>query len=98
MIMPKDFLNGDFSFKNWFKIMWENGYIRIFAIAFGITIYGLLNIRDCINLISDNFADGGTLGGILSIVGLLICPTICVVVAYKGFYQFWNDLKNGRSR
>jgi hypothetical protein len=78
--MAEDFLNGDHSFKKWFKIMWSNGYIALFivaAIAFGAILF--------------------TLQG--SELWISILPVaMMAVIAYKGFYQFWNDLKNGRSR
>lgn len=41
--MGKDFLNGDFSFKNWVKIMWKNWYLQPFLGALGINIWILLS-------------------------------------------------------
>jgi hypothetical protein len=29
---------------------------------------------------------------------ILLPISMMVVIVYKGFYQFWNDLKNGKSR
>jgi hypothetical protein len=96
--MKKDFLNGDHSFKNWFKIMWGNHYIQIFVVAFGILIYELTQIGKLGDIISENFANGGIAGGIFTIIALCLPLTVSAVVAYKGFWQFWDDLKNGRSR
>ena len=93
--MPKDFLDGDHSFKKWFKIMWENHYIQIFIVAFGVTIYELCTFQNIVDSVAN--ADG-IAGIIMSGMGVLIAPVLTIVVAYKGFYQFWNDLKNGRSR
>ena len=81
--MGKDFLNGDFSFKNWFRIMWDNNYIQIFLTALITNILFLI------------FPDVAGDGQVFVVVFLSI---IKLVVAYKGFYQKWNDLKNGRSR
>ncbi len=33
-----------------------------------------------------------------AILWSLLPLAICGVVTYKGFYQFWNDMKNGTSR
>ena len=33
-----------------------------------------------------------------TIVAMLILPMEASVIALKGFYQFWKDIKNGRSR
>jgi len=96
--MGKDFLNGDFSFKNWFKIMWGNHYIQIFLVAFGVLIYELTKVGEIGDIVSENFYSGGVAGGIFTIIGLSLPLVVSVVVAYKGFWQFWNDLKNGRSR
>lgn len=78
--MGNDFTNGDHSFKNWFKIMWSNGYIQIFAaalLAFFLILFNLSGTQ----------------------LWVLLLPILIMgVVGYKGFYQFWNDLKNGRSR
>jgi hypothetical protein len=79
-----DVLNGDHSFKMWFKIMWGNTYIQLFVLALAFFI-GILT--------QYNSFDGW---------GFWVCLTIpsltMIVIAYKGFYQFWNDLKNGETR
>lgn len=78
--MTEDFLNGDHSFKKWFEIMWDNGYIPLFAVA--LIAFGTIFL---------------TLQG--SDLWVSVLPlAVMGIIAYKGFYQFWNDLKNGRSR
>lgn len=77
-----DPLHGDHSFKMWFKIMWSNWYIQLFVICL-LGIGGMI----CSDL------DGFDL-----YLGLSVPTAAALVICYKGFYQFWDDLKNGRSR
>jgi membrane protein CcdC involved in cytochrome C biogenesis len=93
----KDYTNGDHSFKKWFNIMWTNGYIFLFLVGLGCIITEFIMLDDVKYLISDNFKYSN-FGGIITIIGLLIPWAITGLVTYKGFIQFWNDLKNGRSR
>lgn len=86
------------SFKFWFALMWQNTYIQIFAVAFPIMIYELCRFGACIESVRENFVVGGTAGGIATILGLLIPPAVVTAIAYKGFWQYFNDLKNKRSR
>lgn len=95
MIMEKDFDN---SFKNWFKIMWSNWYLPIFIVTFGVLIYEICIFDKVVTTITDNFDEGGTMGGIFTILGVSLPLIISSVIAYKGFFQFWKDLKNGISR
>ena len=70
------------TFKNWFKVMWSNLYILPFLIALGVIIY--------IPFL--------TLDTNLHYLIILLPIAICSVIGYKGFYQFWDDLKNNTSR
>ena len=97
MADKKDFLNGDHSFKNWFRIMWKNGYIFIFLIGFVSIITQFVKWNDMMDMIHENF-DYSTFGGIACIVAILIPWAMVGIIAYKGFWQFWNDLKSGKSR
>lgn len=97
MTNKKDFLNGDHSFRNWFRIMWKNGYIFLFLVAIGAITAEFIFLKELIYTIKDNFYDS-TFGGIATIFGFLIPWMIAVIISYKVFWQFWNDLKNGRSR
>jgi len=78
-----DITNIDFTKKenqtprNWFALMWQNGYIQLFILALGFII-GLL-------------ITGPQLVALLPLA-------ICGIISYKGFYQFWDDLKKGTSR
>ncbi len=82
--MGKDFLNGDYSFKNWFKIMWKNWYIQLFILSIAIIIAGFVQ--------KDFFYDQN---GYLILV--TIGTTMAFVISYLGFFKFWKDLKNGKS-
>lgn len=81
----KDLLNGDHSFKMWFSIMWKNFFIQIFLLA--LFAIGLV-------LFFFNDQEKGT----EFYIALLIPTAAAIITAFKGFIQFWNDLKNGRSR
>lgn len=93
----KDFTNGDHSFRNWFKIMWSNKYIFIFLVALTAIIFEFIYLDDVIFMIKDNFFYSNV-GGVASIILFSLPWIIISVVSYKGFYQFWKDLKNGRTR
>lgn len=80
--MSKDPLKGDHSFSMWFKIMWINWYIQLFVIS--LTAIGLVLCSD--------------LNGIDQLLALAIPSASAIAIMYKGFYQFWDDLKKGRSR
>lgn len=86
------------SFKWWFALQWQNGYIKIFVVAFVLMILELINFGWVKDTISENFSDGGIAGGIFTIIGAIMFPAIVGIVSYKGFYQYFNDLKHGRSR
>ena len=90
----KDLTNGDHSFKNWFRIMLDNNYITIGVIALIAIILELWNLGEIIQFIKDS-SSGAV---IASLIGILIPWGMLTIVSIKGFYQKWNDLKNGRSR
>ena len=85
------------SFKFWFALMWQNKYIQLFGVALTVTIIELFKFNICIGAVIDNYSDG-MLASLMTSMAFLICPTIMGVISYKGFYQFWNDIKTGKSR
>ena len=85
------------SFKFWFALMWQNKYIQLFFVGLIPMILEVCNLKWVTDTVRDNFEDG-VAGGIMTIVGLLTPAAIAAVIAYKGFYQFWNDIKSGTSR
>lgn len=93
--MVNDFTNGDHSFKNWLKIMWQNNYIQIFSVAFTILIVEIFNMDGCMALC---YGNNGFFPSLFAVILLLLPITVASIVAYKGFYQFWSDLKSGNTR
>lgn len=84
----------DDSFKNFFDIMWKkNKFIQIFLVAFGISVYELITIPRII----ESFKEAQGIDIVMNCLGYGLAPTVAIIVAYKTM-QFWNDLKNGRSR
>jgi hypothetical protein len=85
------------SFKWWFALQWQNNYIQLFVIFFGILIFQLCNIGKVWRLLMDVYNEGiGT--------GLFMTPFMFIpiggvlIISYKGFWQFYNDKKNKTSR
>lgn len=84
----------DDSFSNFWTIMWKkNHYIQIFLVAFGITIYELITIKD----VMYHFATDTGVDAVMNYIAYGMAPLVAGIVAFKTM-QFWNDLKNGRSR
>lgn len=79
-----DYLQGDHSFKMWFKIMWQNQFIQTFVAALVVSIMVILYYDEDYDM---------WFAAALSIPILAM-----IIIAYKGFYQFWDDLKKGKSR
>lgn len=73
------------TFKNWFALMLQNGYIATFIFATAL-------LTACI-VLRDTFH---TLGEFVIMMLIMIIPMIAIV--YKGFIQFWKDTINGTSR
>lgn len=96
MEIPKrpDFTGGDHSAKNWFKIMWQNSYIQLFAVFLTMFVFQILNLDWCAEVWLDCYTDGW-IGTIAASIGMLIPISGSIIIGYKGFYQFWEDLKKG---
>lgn len=93
----RDYLNGDHSFSMWFKIMWKNGYIFLFLVGLTMLGFELFNLGNVFMWTLEAWQDG-IFAGILVTMGIFIPITMVGLIAYKGFYQYWNDLKSGNSR
>jgi len=91
---PKEEYN---SFKEWFKIMWKNSYIFLFLVGLGGVIAQLVMWDGVVEMVRENYSYS-TMGAIMVTIGMLIPISITIVVAYKGFWQFWRDLRGGTSR
>lgn len=85
------------SFKFWFALQWQNHYILLFLAGLVPTILEICNMEWVAGTIAENFSVG-IMGGIFTVMGLLIPIAITAIVSYKGFWQYFNDLKHGRSR
>ena len=69
-------------FKMWFSIMWRNWYIQLFAICIAFIVLVCVSGLEYMDFF----------------LAITLPIVTALVIAYKGFYQFWNDLKNDRSR
>ena len=97
MAKKRDSLNGDHSFKNWFKIMWKNFYIQIFVVALTGLILELVNFDWVIECVRDAASMDGGFFGFLTAFALSLPVWMILVTVWLGFIKFWKDLKNGRS-
>lgn len=86
------------SFKWWFALQWQNFFIQLFTVAFVLLVLEFINFGWVIETVLENFINGGVFGGIATILGLSIPALLVPIIAYKGFWQFWNDMKNGTTR
>jgi hypothetical protein len=85
------------SFKFWFALQWQNKYIQIFAVAFPILIWQIINYSNSLGSIVD--AWGESVGaGLMVTAGSLLPLAVSLIVSYKGFYQYYDDLSKGKSR
>lgn len=98
MANKKDYTGGDHSFKNWFKFAWKNKYILLFLIALTGFVFELIYFNDVIDMVTDAANLDGIGFGIFAGIGLSLPALMIIIIGFKGFYQHWNDLKNGTSR
>ena len=80
----QDLTNGDHSFKNFLKVMWQNNYIQLIIVA--------LAIGGVITWGRDAFVEWWHFYFLMSIPVAMI-----IIIVAKGL-QYWDDLKNGRTR
>jgi hypothetical protein len=85
------------SFKYWFALQWQNKYIQIFFVFFTLLTLQLINFETVWGWLIDSYKDS-TMTGIFVTPFMFLPLAGVLIVAYKGFYQYFNDLKNGRSR
>ena len=85
------------SFKWWFALQWQNKYIQLFIVFFTLFVLQLCNLKTMIEWYLGAIYDG--IGAtIMTSMGMLIPIAGASIIAYKGFYQYFNDLKHGTSR
>lgn len=82
-------------FSTWFHVMWSNWYIQLFAVGLAGTVAEIASA----DWVAGNVAEAdGAVGTAMVWLGVCVFPAVMLIVAYKGFYQFWRDLRAGRSR
>ena len=86
------------SFKFWFALMWQNKYIQLAVVGLVATIIELFNLGNLIDTFYENLYLDGFWGGLFSFIGMIIMPAMLTLVSYKGLWQYWDDMKKGRSR
>lgn len=92
----QDYTHGDHSFKSWFKHMWHEMYIQLFVVFFTMLVLELINIEWCVEVWLE--CSETTIGMIASSVCGALPMLGVIIVAYKGFFQYWKDLINGTNR
>jgi hypothetical protein len=95
--VDKDIIFED-SFKYWFALMWQNKYLHIGVVGFIATIIELFKYNDLVDTFYKNMHADGFLGGLFTFFGCIILPAMFLVVLYKGWWQYFDDMKKGISR
>lgn len=70
---------------SWFQLMWKNFYIQLFVIAVAMFIYLVFFAEDFVSPLA-------------KIMAISVPVAMIFTIGYKGFYQFWKDYKEGKSR
>lgn len=73
--------------------MYQNGYIHFFLLFFTLLCFEAFSFDLVLELLIDTF-DENIYTGIALVAALMLPITVCCIISYKGFYQFWNEQKN----
>lgn len=85
------------SFKFWFALQWQNHFIHIFALFITLLILEIFNFNTVYGWVLEAYYD--SIGTGIFVTPFIFLPLIgTIAVVYKGFWQFFNDLKNGNTR
>ena len=85
------------TFKNWFWFCMSNLWIPIVVVSGVLLGLELAYLQTVIGWLMESYDEG--IGTGLFVTPFLFIPlTIFSVTIYKGLYQHWNDVCNGRSR
>lgn len=85
------------SFKWWFALQWQNKNIHYFVVFFTMLVLQLVNFRTVWGWLMDSYND--SIGAGLFCTPFMFIPLVgTFAIVYKGFWQFFDDLKHGRSR
>ena len=85
------------SFKWWFALQWQNNYIQLFIVFLGLLLFQLYHIKEAWNMLMDVYREGTGIGIFVTLFMFLPIAGVSII-AYKGFWQFYNDKKNKTSR
>jgi len=90
-------VNFENSFKFWFALQWQNAYLQLFVVAVTLLILQICYSATCLGWLFEAWAEGiGS--GLMVTMGSLIPLAMTSIIAYKAFWQYFNDLKHGTSR
>jgi hypothetical protein len=90
-------VNFENSFKFWFALNWQNKNIQLFVVFFTLLILQLANFKTILGWLMESYDEG--IGTGLFVTPFMFIPLIgTFLLAYKGMYQHFDDLKNGTSR
>lgn len=77
--------------------MWKNGFIFLFLVGFTLLVLQILNFNTVLSWLAEAYQEG--VGpAIMVTAGMFIPLAMSFSIAYKAFYQYWDDLKKGISR
>lgn len=84
-----------FDFKYWLKMTTKELYLPLFIIFFVLLILQLCNLGTCVSWWLEA---KGLDAKIMCSIGMVIPLLGTVALAYKGLYQYFKDLKEGKTR
>lgn len=85
------------SFKFWFALQWQNKYIQLFILFFSGLVFELYNINTIFSILLETYSEN--IGTGLFVTPFLFIPIGGVlIISYKGFWQYFKDIKNNTSR
>lgn len=85
------------SFKFWFALNWQNKNIQLFAVFLPLLILQIVKFSTVWGWLVEAYDD--SIGTGLFVTPFMFLPAIgTFAIVYKGFYQHFNDIKNGTSR
>lgn len=85
------------SFKFWFALQWQNTYIQLFVVFFTVLTLQLINFKTVWGWLMDSYND--SIGTGIFVTPFMFLPLAgASIIAYKGFFQYFDDLKHGTSR
>lgn len=87
----------DRTFKAWLRNSDTLQFIAIFAVATTILIAMLVNLKSVVQSVKESWYEG-IFEGIMATMGVCLPPFLIILVGYKGFYQWWHDYRDNKTR